>query len=154
MVVQQCLIVLSSPCKSLKMISRLKADTRWLCPEVFNPRNFKNCFTVLLVASFLCCVLVLRSQSPNEEDSGNGTAVKQCKQITAAELLRVPTTRNGIPLILHQIYRDKRIPMAYRPFVDRCRRLNPDFVHVLWSDADIEVFLRQERPELQTLLHG
>lgn len=63
------------------------------------------------------------------------------------ELHRVRKGPFGIPTIIHQIYASSHLPLQYMTFLTKCRRLNKDFVHVLWTDADFERFLRRKRPE-------
>lgn len=48
----------------------------------------------------------------------------------------------GIPKILHQTYATKLLPEAFQKRVDHLRRLNPDWEHRLYDDADIEQFIR------------
>lgn len=51
------------------------------------------------------------------------------------------TAPHGIPKVVHQVYIDTRIATEYVPYVASIGRAMPDWMHVLWSDADVERFL-------------
>ena len=52
----------------------------------------------------------------------------------------------GIPKIIHQVYKSTYLPQQYMKFITKCREMNKDFVHVLWTDADFMQFLQKTRP--------
>ena len=135
----------------IKMIQRILLIASYLL-QVLNHRTNKGRLLTLLLLSSICVFLWIGiSHSPPLHHATN---LKPCKRISSAELLRVPTTRNGIPMIIHQTYLDTELPNAYHDLIKRCRRLNPYFVHVLWTDEDLKTFLYLERPELVNLLNG
>lgn len=48
-----------------------------------------------------------------------------------------------IPKIIHQTWRDKRIPAAFRPYVDSWRKCHPDWEYRLWTDRDNRRFIKE-----------
>ncbi len=58
--------------------------------------------------------------------------------------------RSGIPRIIHQTWRDRRIPegLGYpKSWID----CNPDWTYRFWADEDLLSFFRTERPDLLDL---
>ncbi|MBB5753990.1 glycosyltransferase [Prosthecomicrobium pneumaticum] len=58
--------------------------------------------------------------------------------------------RSGIPRIIHQTWRDRRIPegLGYpKSWIDS----NPDWTYRFWTDEDLLAFFRTERPDLLDL---
>lgn len=58
----------------------------------------------------------------------------------------VPVFAQGqaLPRVLHQTHRTKRLPPALAGNVEHLRRLNPEWTHKLYDDADIRRFIGQE----------
>lgn len=59
----------------------------------------------------------------------------------------IPSGPQGIPKILHQVYKDFELPNQYQDLVKRCSKINNDFLHILWTDDDFQLFLVKKRPE-------
>lgn len=55
---------------------------------------------------------------------------------------------NGVPKIVHQTWKTVDVPTAWASSRDSWRRLHPDWLYVLWTDADIEAYIKSTRPEL------
>jgi len=45
-----------------------------------------------------------------------------------------------IPKIMHQIWLGGSVPEIYNFYIDTLKEANPDWVHFLWTDADVEGF--------------
>ena len=52
-----------------------------------------------------------------------------------------------IPKIIHQTWKNDKIPGKWRGFVKKVKSLNPDWEYRLWTDSDNEVFVKNEFPE-------
>ena len=52
-----------------------------------------------------------------------------------------------IPKIIHQTWKTKKVPSKWLPFVEKVKRLNPDWEYRLWSDEDNDAFVQKEYPE-------
>lgn len=76
--------------------------------------------------------------------SSNGSSKCLSFDIKLGEVTRGPF---GIPKIIHQIYMSTDLPLQYMDFLTKCRKLNKDFVHILWTDDDFMLFLQKRRPE-------
>lgn len=55
-----------------------------------------------------------------------------------------PHNRPAIPRIIHQTFMTKRLPVELQQNVDAIKRLNPGWGHVLYDDADIRAFIRDQ----------
>lgn len=74
-------------------------------------------------------------------------------QPTKIRTLQTPTTGQNrtIPRILHQSYKDEQIPEQYWKSIRSWRKKHPDFIYMLWTDSDIENFIRKEYPDFKPL---
>ena len=52
-----------------------------------------------------------------------------------------------IPKIIHQTWKNKNIPEKWKDAVDSCKQLNPDFQHIVWTDKEMEQFVKEEYPD-------
>lgn len=53
-----------------------------------------------------------------------------------------------IPKVIHQTYFTKALPEAIQKNVDYIRAINPDWEYRLYDDADIDVYIQKNYPEL------
>lgn len=53
-----------------------------------------------------------------------------------------------IPKVIHQTYFTKALPEAIQKNVNHIRAMNPEWEYRLYDDADIDVYIRQNYPEL------
>jgi alpha 1,6-mannosyltransferase len=56
--------------------------------------------------------------------------------------------KSRIPTIIHQQYRTKDIPKKYSENVHKFRQENPGFLHVLWTDSDLDIFVELFYPDI------
>lgn len=52
----------------------------------------------------------------------------------------------AIPKIIHQTWKEAKIPEAYRTYVDQLKTRHPDWEYRLWTDADAAAFVAREYP--------
>ena len=64
-----------------------------------------------------------------------------------SELSKVTKGPFGIPKIIHQVYMSSNLPPSYMKYLKKCRNLNKDFLHIIWTDNDFLLFLQMKRPE-------
>ncbi|RYE26923.1 MAG: glycosyltransferase [Sphingobacteriaceae bacterium] len=49
----------------------------------------------------------------------------------------------GIPRIIHQTFMSKNLPAELQENVDNIKNLNPDWIHILYDDDDIQHFIKE-----------
>lgn len=49
----------------------------------------------------------------------------------------------GIPRIIHQTFMTKNLPAELQENVENIKKLNPDWIHILYDDYDIQLFIRE-----------
>ncbi|MEN9315761.1 MAG: hypothetical protein RIS35_2154, partial [Pseudomonadota bacterium] len=59
-----------------------------------------------------------------------------------------------IPRIIHQTWKDERIPERFQAWHASWRRLNPGFEFRLWTDAEIAQFIGSRYPEWESVMRG
>ena len=59
-----------------------------------------------------------------------------------------------IPRIIHQTWKTAQIPAAYQHWQKSWREMHPDFVYRLWTNEDIEDFIREQTVEVQELFYS
>jgi glycosyltransferase involved in cell wall biosynthesis len=59
-----------------------------------------------------------------------------------------------IPRIIHQTWKTAEIPAAYQHWQKSWREMHPDFVYRLWTNEDIEDFIREQTVEVQDLFYS
>ena len=52
-----------------------------------------------------------------------------------------------IPKIIHQTWKTKTVPEKWKESVDSCKQLHADFQHIIWTDKDMEKFVKEEYPD-------
>lgn len=60
----------------------------------------------------------------------------------------------GIPMIIHQSWKDHSPPAIYNDLILSWRRTYPDAVYVLWNDAENQMLVDQRYPELKEVYKG
>ena len=61
---------------------------------------------------------------------------------------KLPRTPNGVPLVVHQTWRSHKMRTDHRAFFDSWSRCLPaGWLHVLWTDAEVDSFVRQRAPK-------
>uniref|UniRef100_A0A1I8G4C0 Sulfotransfer_1 domain-containing protein n=1 Tax=Macrostomum lignano TaxID=282301 RepID=A0A1I8G4C0_9PLAT len=61
---------------------------------------------------------------------------------------REPSTIKQIPKLLHQTFARSQVFAAYKPYIESCLRLNPDWKYYLWTDRDIDLLIKLHYPHL------
>jgi glycosyltransferase involved in cell wall biosynthesis len=59
-----------------------------------------------------------------------------------------------IPRIIHQTWKTAEIPAAYQHWQNSWRVMHPDFEYRLWTNEDIEDFIRDQTVEVQILFYN
>ena len=65
--------------------------------------------------------------------------------------MKLPTR---IPKIIHQTWKTSRIPKKWLLFQDTVKALHPDWTYLLWTDADMDRFVRREYPHFYAVYAG
>jgi len=65
-----------------------------------------------------------------------------------------PVADRPIPRLIHQTWKDHRLPDRFRRSADSWRAYHPGWVYRLWTDADIAAFVRGTYPHLWPLFQG
>jgi len=73
---------------------------------------------------------------------------QKARQLAKSDLVR------AIPKIIHQSYKSERIPRQYWDSVRSWRRRHPEYEYFLWTDEDIDRFIKQEYPEFFPLFQS
>ncbi len=73
---------------------------------------------------------------------------KNLNQVKDYGYTKTITMGQTIPKVIHQTYFTKTLPEAIQKNVDHIRAINPDWEYRLYDDADIDVYIRQNFPEL------
>ena len=55
--------------------------------------------------------------------------------------------KSPIPLILHQLWKSHEIPSFLAPTIASWRAVNPNLQHILWTDSDVERFVKKFYPK-------
>ena len=78
------------------------------------------------------------------------SAPHRCPALTVAPFAGCPVghpfPRGRIPRVFHQTWRTAALPARFRQYRRQLRALHPSFVHLLWTDAHIFSFVRDEFP--------
>ena len=53
-----------------------------------------------------------------------------------------------IPKIIHQTWKNERIPEHWKEGVDSCKGLHPAYKYILWTHATMDAFVKREFPRL------
>ena len=58
--------------------------------------------------------------------------------LPALELMSRPlaSDQTKVPRLLHQSWKDSTLPAKFQEWGDTCRKINPEWEHVLWTDED------------------
>ena len=75
-----------------------------------------------------------------------------CKHVDA--LQRLPKFLNGVPKVIHQTWKTEKVPKHWLPSLNNWTSLHPDWHHVLWTDADIEAYIRAMHPSDWSIFEG
>ena len=97
-----------------------------------------------------------KSSSPSASPEGGwargpGARVVSWRTLPAGDAAGV---RRAIPRLIFQTWKDARLPPKFEQLALRVRRLHPDFSYVLFTDADIEAFVRERTPTWLPLWRG
>lgn len=70
--------------------------------------------------------------------TGTKSRAKEAKRLYAQELLQRPlaTDLTSIPKLFHQSWMNSTLPTKFEEWSHSCRRANPDWEWVLWTDED------------------
>lgn len=60
----------------------------------------------------------------------------------------------SIPKIIHQTWKTTEIPRKFRRAVASVQRYHPDWEYRLWTDADIDVYVRENHPDFYPIFCG
>ena len=56
-----------------------------------------------------------------------------------------------IPKIIHQTWKTKDIPDNWKEAVKSCKTINNDYTHILWTDENMDKFVKEYYPYLHNL---
>ena len=75
------------------------------------------------------------AEARNETES---TAIPEAQRISAREMLDrpLPVDRTRVPMLIHQSWKNNQLPDKFVRWSTSCRRKNPDWEYVLWTDED------------------
>ena len=45
---------------------------------------------------------------------------------------------------MHQIWNDEHVPDKWRPAIESCKSMNPDYTYKLWTMKELEELVRKE----------
>ncbi|KAL9127639.1 MAG: hypothetical protein Q9217_003530 [Psora testacea] len=64
--------------------------------------------------------------------------ILEAKRISPRELMNrpLPVDRTRAPKLLHQSWKNDKLPAKFQRWSTTCRKTNPDWEYVLWSDQD------------------
>ena len=70
--------------------------------------------------------------------TGTKSKPKEAKRLYAQELLQRPLANDltSIPKLFHQSWMNSTLPTKFEEWSHSCRRANPDWEWVLWTDED------------------
>lgn len=72
----------------------------------------------------------------------------QCKPLTVLYgLPEVPRLANGVPMIIHQTWKTEDVPSHWATSSEAWKALHPDWIYLLWTDADIEAYIEALWPD-------
>ena len=68
--------------------------------------------------------------------------------VELVELLDLPASLiEMIPHIIHQTWKNNRIPAVWKEAVERCKNIHKTFKYMLWTDDTMKKFVKEEYPE-------
>lgn len=77
------------------------------------------------------------------------------KQVQDAKAAAAESEMPEIPKVIHQTWKSREITAPFRTaWADSWRELNPDWEYRLWTDADLEEFVRTEFPNFLPIYLG
>ncbi|MFI5172241.1 MAG: glycosyltransferase family 32 protein [Chitinophagales bacterium] len=53
----------------------------------------------------------------------------------------------AIPKIIHQTWKTENIPGKFKPYQEKVRQLHPDWEYILWTDDEIDAYVKNEFPD-------
>jgi mannosyltransferase OCH1-like enzyme len=59
-----------------------------------------------------------------------------------------------IPLIIHQTWKNKNVPVQWQKYVDKVKELHPGWQYKLWTDDDNNAFVKNDFPEFYPLFEA
>ncbi len=60
----------------------------------------------------------------------------------------------SIPKIIHQTWKTTEIPTQFKNYPQKVKDLHPDWQYILWSDEDIDKYVKKEFPEFYPVFTG
>lgn len=67
---------------------------------------------------------------------------------------KCPSPSNDIPRVIHQVMFNTSIPKPYMDARENCKRVNSDFVSILWNKTMVDELVRSQYPFLKELFYG
>ncbi|KAG8532492.1 uncharacterized protein KY384_002369 [Bacidia gigantensis] len=73
-----------------------------------------------------------------QKNGQNHPSTIEAKRVSPRQLLKrdLPVDVTRAPKLLHQSWKDAKLPPKMQRWSTTCRRINPDWEYVLWTDAD------------------
>jgi mannosyltransferase OCH1-like enzyme len=102
--------------------------------------GIKVCFMTVIIGWSVCMLtyLMLRRRSPQQT----------LNAVNIFRLSNVSWTRRRIPRLLHQTWRTRDVPLRWNKSFQSVLKFNiPEFAHRLWTDAEVDEFVREKEPE-------
>lgn len=80
----------------------------------------------------------------------------QCPAIECKPLQRLLAEKpgrlpNGVPMVIHQTWKDDQVPDHWLASKEAWTSLHPDWLYLLWTDADIKAYIQGLRPQAWAL---
>ena len=69
-------------------------------------------------------------------------------------LANLYTSAHNVPKIIHQTWKTEQVPSHWQASQDEWIRLHPDWTYCLWTDEDIESYVRLTRPQAWQLFES
>ena len=59
-----------------------------------------------------------------------------------------------IPKIIHQTWKTDIPPSKWIPFIEKVKKLNPEWEYILWTDADNDEFVKTNFPDFYNVFNN
>jgi len=78
-------------------------------------------------------------------------AFHACRPLEQLLNIKTGACPNGVPKIIHQTWKTDSVPEKWIPSANAWRSLHPTWLYLLWTDHDIETYIKISRPHAWSL---
>lgn len=78
----------------------------------------------------------------------------ECRPLQTLWASKPDRLANGVPKVIHQTWKTSTVPAHWRPSHEAWQRWHPDWTYLLWTDADIEAYIKGLRPQAWPLFEA